>query len=253
MPYYQITTPEQVRFRYEIAGLASRAMAWVMDQLILWALRIGIFAGLAQLGLFGITAALLGVFVLDFGYYAYFEMYQAGQTPGKRRFKLRVITTSGARLGFADVMIRNLLRSVDTLPYVMTLGGIVAMCNSEHRRLGDLAAGTIVIRDAHQAAPEALSTQRDRDNSYQQPEIRGRINARITRDERDFIYDLVMRRDQIEPENRESLFTQAAEHFRQRYGLPDDAEHLSDEQTVLNIALVIQADNEASVKSVGSA
>lgn len=247
MPQYQLTTPEQVHFRYEIAGLMSRAMAWLVDQVILWALRIGFAFALAPGGHFGVSLLLVSIFALDFGYYAWFELRHAGQSPGKRLFGLRVVAASGARLTFADVMIRNLVRALDTLPLMMTLGGMVALVDRWHRRLGDLAAETLVIRDSRAALPEMMLTAAMRDNTFQRdPRLRQRILARLTRAERDLLVDLMMRRDELEPAVRESLFAAAAAYFRHRFSLPDDLDHLSDEQTVLNLALVAQADTIAA-------
>ena len=87
----------------------------------------------------------------------------------------------------------------------------------------------------------ALARHRLRDNSFaEDPLLCRRVRARVSREERDLIYDLVQRRDQLDPAVRDELFAQAAGYFRRRYGLPADLEHLSDEQTVINLALVIQ-------------
>lgn len=243
MPQYHLTTPEQVRFRFEVAGLVSRAMGWLVDQLILWTLRLALIFALAPGGHVGVAVVMVLIFVLDFGYYAYFELRHAGQSPGKRAFGLRVIAASGARLGFAEVMIRNLLRALDTLPYLMMLGGAVAMADRWHRRLGDLAAETLVVRDVRAALPEPLRHASMRDNSYyHDPRIRQRILSRLTRPERDLLFELMLRRDDLEPVMRETIFTEAASYFRDRFALPTALDHLSDEQTVLNLALVAQSD-----------
>lgn len=238
---YQITTPEQVRFHFEIAGLMSRSMAWVIDQLLLRAAQLGIFIGLASSGFeISIALALLGLFILDFGYYVFFELYWAGQSPGKRYYKIRVVSSRGGRLKFPDVMLRNLLRPLDTLPIAMGIGGLTAFLDKYGRRIGDMAAETLVVRDSCMTLPESLSNQKNRINTFESDvSIKNRILARATRDERDLILDLVLRRDELEPGTREDMFRQAAEYFRKRYALPENVEFLSDEQTVVNIALVI--------------
>jgi len=241
MPHYLITTPEQVHFRYETAGLASRAMAWLLDQVLLWALRVVIFISLGAAGYLGLAAVFLSILVLDFGYYAFFEIRWAGQSPGKRLFGIRVVSAQGGNLSFSDVLVRNLLRPLDTLPYCMLLGGVVAFLDPFRRRLGDLAAETLVILDAHRTLPEAALAQQTRVNTFQaQPAVRARILARVTREERDLILDLVARRDDLGNPIRQELFIRSAEFFRTRYGLPSDLDYLSDEQTVTNLALVIQ-------------
>lgn len=242
MTRYRITTPEQVHFHYHVSGLMTRAMAWVVDQLVLLVVRLAIvwaFWGLG--GQFGLAFVFLGVFCVDFGYFVLFETRAAGQSPGKRLFRLRVISARGGRLRFGDVLIRNLLRPLDTLPFAMLTGGIAAFIDPLRRRLGDLAAETLVVRDARLAVPEELTAQQARVNTFgADPALRGRILARVTRDERDLILDLTMRRDELEPPIREDLFHQAAELFRRRYALPEGLDYLSDEQTVLNLALVVQ-------------
>ncbi|MFP4055242.1 MAG: RDD family protein [Candidatus Brocadiia bacterium] len=237
-----ITTPEQVHFHYEVGGLVSRAVAWLLDQVILTIARVAVVLVVwGRGGHVGAAVVLLAVFVLDFGYYLYFELRAAGRSPGKRVLHLRVISARGGRLRFADVLVRNLLRPVDTLPAAMLLGGVVAFVDPLRRRLGDLAAETVVVREAPVALPQALVAQQARANTFQaDPAIRGRILARVTRDERDLILDLMMRRDDLEPSVREELFRSAADYFRSRYSLPQDLDYLSDEQTVLNLALVIQ-------------
>jgi uncharacterized RDD family membrane protein YckC len=239
---YQITTPEQVTFRYEVAGLISRACAWLLDQVLVWGLRLGLAIAVSQLlpGGLGTAVAFIGVFAVDFGYFTLAELLMTGQTPGKKMFRLRVIPSDGTRLTGPTVLIRNLVRPVDSLPMFMVLGGSVALIETHHRRLGDLAAGTLVVRDAQPAMPAALTRGRSRQNSFQaDPAIRQRILNRVTRAERDLLYDLMFRRDTLEASVRQQLFADAAQYCRRRYNLPTDLEHLSDEQTVLNVALVI--------------
>ena len=242
MQRFRITTPEQVYFHYEAAGLISRAMAWWMDQLFVWLARIAVVMVMATAGGYlAFVLILLGFFLLDFGYYLFFEIYWAGQSPGKRMFRIRVVSSRGGKLRFADVFIRNLMRPLDTLPLFMTLGGLVAFFDPLHRRIGDFAAETMVVRDLHVRLPETLLAQRARVNSFEEdPVLRSRIFARVTRDERDLMLDLMLRRDDLDPGTREDIFSQAAAYFRQRYALPEDLEHLSDEQTVINLALMNQ-------------
>jgi hypothetical protein len=127
------------------------------------------------------------------------------------------------------------------MPFAMLLGGVVAWVDRLRRRLGDFVGETLVVRDEHLAVPEAELDQRSRVNTYQSdPAIRNRILTRVTREERDLLLDLMLRRDELAPPVREELFHQAAVHCRSRYSLPEDHEFLSDEQTVTNIALVLQ-------------
>jgi uncharacterized RDD family membrane protein YckC len=239
---YRITTPEQVAFHYSVAGMATRAMAWLVDELIIFAGYIAIVLTFASVGgVWGIGLIILGIFILDFSYFVFFELYWQGQSPGKRRFHIRVISAQGIKLRFNDVLIRNLMRPLDLLPIGMVVGGAVALIDRWHRRLGDMVADTIVVKDVKQELPQALAAEKTRANSFRtDPALRRRILTRITRPQRDMIMDLALRRDQIEPAVRQQLFSQAASYFRQGLSLPADLDHLSDEQTVVNLALLIQ-------------
>ena len=241
MPKFRITTPEQVAFHYATAGMASRYLAWLVDELIIWSIDAALVIALAQLGELGVALIILGVFVIDFSYFTFFELRWSGQTPGKRLFALRVISARGSQLRPVDLLIRNLLRPVDMLPFAMLTGATVAAIDKWGRRLGDFAADTIVIRDYRKSLPVALANEKSRVNSFNTDAgLRNRVLTRVTREERDLIMDLVLRRDQIEPAVREELFSGAAAHFRSRLALPENLGHLSDEQTVVNVALLIQ-------------
>ncbi len=242
MQRFKITTPEQVTFRYTVAGPFSRCMAWLADQMLIWIGYVVIIFAFARLGgAISIALIVLGIFLLDFCYFVYFELRWAGQSPGKRWFKIRVISARGTRLRFADVLVRNLMRPIDLLPFAMVVGGTTCIIDRWHRRLGDVVADTLIIRDVSRALPQAMANEKSRVNSFQtDAAIRGRILARVTRPERDLILDLAIRRDQIDPAARQALFTLAASHFRDTLALPADLDYLSDEQTVINLAMVIQ-------------
>lgn len=247
MAQYLITTPEQVQFRYQIAGLTTRAMAWLLDQVILMALRVVVVFALSKAGAFGNALIICLFFLLEFGYYVVCELYMAGQSPGKRKFGLRVISSTGARLRFADVMIRNLLRPLDYLPFAMFVGGVTAWIDPHRRRLGDMAADTLVVRDVRNELPQLALKHQSRDNSYAaDAAVRSRILARVGRDERDLIFDLMLRRDELEPKVREDLFARTASLLRDRCQLPEMDLHLTDEQAVLNVALVLETERKSS-------
>jgi len=239
---YRITTPELVSFRYEVAGVMTRAMAWLVDQGVLLALRIGMAwaasmilpASLAQ------AALIVAVLVTDFGYFVVLELVMTGQTPGKRAFSIRVIPDDGTRLVGTSVLIRNLLRVVEAMAPFFFVGGVVMLAERYHRRLGDLAAGTLVVRDVKATIPTAVREAERRHNTFQDnPATRQRILNRVTRADRDLLYDLMLRRDALAPAVRDQLFSRAAAYCRTRFQLPRDVDHLSDEQTVLNVAQVI--------------
>lgn len=143
-----------------MAGIGSRFLAVTIDTLI--QVGVGLLALLAVgvLGYMGALSGLAGssiwivagfgivVFLLMFGYFAIFEIVWNGQTPGKRIASIRVVKDSGRPLTPAETIGRNLLRIVDQLPAFYAIGVLVALLNSQNKRLGDFIAGSIVVREA---------------------------------------------------------------------------------------------------------
>jgi uncharacterized RDD family membrane protein YckC len=156
-----VETPEHVRFQHQLAGPAVRALAWLIDLLIRAAILLvllmiaaiaGVAAGTELRGLsFGVMA--LVYFVIEWGYYVFWETIWSGRSPGKRALRLRVITDTGRPLHFLDSVLRNLVRAADWLPYMYALGVVVMGRDRRFRRLGDLAAGTmVVVEERHQVS-----------------------------------------------------------------------------------------------------
>jgi uncharacterized RDD family membrane protein YckC len=162
-----IDTPEQVAIRFPIAGIGSRFLAMLADsmvQFILYAIVfLVIFLVLASAPRMNgyilqrisdkwvIAVIILFYFLLYWGYFTLFEAFWNGQTPGKRLCKLRVIRDSGRQITFFESMTRNLIRIVDAFPSFYAIGIVTMLCNRQNKRLGDFAAGTLVI---HERTPE---------------------------------------------------------------------------------------------------
>lgn len=159
----EIETPEHVRFRHHVAGPAKRALAYVIDAVVRGSIVVVVYllvvvAGAASGDAFkqASTGLLLFIlFLVEWGYYVFFETIWSGRTPGKRALNLRVVTEGGHPLRFSDILLRNLVRGADFLPPFSFLGTYaVALAvmgrDARFRRLGDLAAGTLVIvEDRH--------------------------------------------------------------------------------------------------------
>ena len=158
----KIQTPEHVGFKYVLAGLGTRSTAFLLDTAIRGLFILFIFLAilllaqwLPELDPTGLTASLsktwllalavLAYGVVDLGYFLIFEALWGGQTPGKRMQKLRVIRTNGQPIGWLESSIRNILRAVDILAGFYPLGLFVMFMSSRSQRLGDYAAGTVVI------------------------------------------------------------------------------------------------------------
>jgi uncharacterized RDD family membrane protein YckC len=156
-----ISTPEQVAFHYEMAGIGSRFVASMLDHLIMFTAIFlvncalyGIFFNAALSGTVsdaGVWLILALMFIISFaifwGYFVLFETIWNGQTPGKRAGRLRVIRRDGQPVRVGEVMVRNLVRLIDFLPGFYGIGLTTMFINKDACRLGDLAAGTIVVRE----------------------------------------------------------------------------------------------------------
>jgi uncharacterized RDD family membrane protein YckC len=149
-----VATPERVSFDYQVAGLGTRAIAQLLDLLIVAAILIALAlasAGIAQVVQNQILPDLIliiGPFVIIFGYFWISESLWSGQTVGKKAFRLRAVGDRGEPLTFMQSGIRNIVRLVDFLPYAYGVGMVVLFANGKGKRLGDLAAGTIVVKDS---------------------------------------------------------------------------------------------------------
>jgi uncharacterized RDD family membrane protein YckC len=144
-----IATPEGVTLELVLAGLGSRFVARLLDTVI--QLFIILALGLAAYG-FGASGALLAVdviviFLVVLAYDVPFELLNGGRTIGKMTAGIRVVGTGGEPVAFLGSAIRNILRLVDFLPVMYLTGAITIISSSKDQRLGDLAAGTVVVRD----------------------------------------------------------------------------------------------------------
>lgn len=149
-----VTTPELIELQLHPAGIAPRALAWLIDL----AIRIGIvmLAGtaLGALGGFGNGIMLLLYFLLEWFYPVLFEVLWRGATPGKQALGLIVVNANGTPIGWAPSLSRNLLRTVDFLPVGYLFGVLCMLLHAEFRRIGDIVAGTLVVyRDSASGLP----------------------------------------------------------------------------------------------------
>lgn len=142
---YNIGTPEGVELRLPVAGLASRSLAWLIDALIKFTALFVISIILQFLGDLGGGVMLIGAFLLLWFYNVLFEVLGHGATPGKRALGLRVMNVNGTPVGWSGSLIRNLIRFIDALPGCYAFGCISVLVSRQFQRLGDLAAGTVVV------------------------------------------------------------------------------------------------------------
>jgi len=169
-----IETPELVAIQMPIAGIGSRFIALLVDYLI-WIPGILIvgrlfafflpslkaFNSLSEQWAFAIYLFL--IFLFNWGYFTLFEAFWNGRTPGKRVARIRVIQRSGRPIGLFESMARNFIRYVDQIPFFYAVGAIAIFVTRDHQRLGDLAAGTLVVRDRIE---EASSSNTDTTRTF---------------------------------------------------------------------------------------
>jgi uncharacterized RDD family membrane protein YckC len=149
---YNIGTPEGVELRLPVAGLAPRSLAWLLDALIKFLSLTVLSIILELLGDLGTGIYLLLIFMLLWFYNVLFEVFYHGATPGKRALGLRVMNANGTPVGWSGSLLRNLIRVVDVLPGCYAFGCAAVLMSKQFQRLGDLAAGTIVVYTPKQAA-----------------------------------------------------------------------------------------------------
>ncbi len=230
--YLSIDTPENVAFGYKVAGIGSRFMAALVDTIIIVILQIIVLFALLLLAnlipaqfedaAFGWVIAIFGLLAFAFfwGYYILFEMIWNGQSIGKRWVGLRVIKTDGTPITLAESIIRNLVRLVDFLPAYYGVGVVTMFINEQSRRLGDLAAGTLVVHDrapvtleslavkpALPAAPSAASTA-----------VAGLPVERLTERELQMAEEFLRRRDELA--NRAALSKRILLMLLDKMGVP---------------------------------
>lgn len=159
-----IETPELVAIEMPLAGIGSRFIALLIDTLIwlaaivvlmilMWMLLPGIGAFSRVSAQWAVAVYLIALFLLNWGYFTLFEAFWNGRTPGKRIARIRVIQQSGRAVGLFESMARNFIRYIDQIPFFYAVGVIAVFATRRHQRLGDLAAGTLVVRDRIEESP----------------------------------------------------------------------------------------------------
>lgn len=236
-----VKTPESIAFSYELAGLGSRFLALAIDLLlqvlilagILWASYLLESSApksphaspdkLAQSLIVAIIAAIL--FAVFFGYFIAFEAFWNGQTPGKKLLGIRVVRDGGYPLDLAGSFIRNLIRIGEITLGFYAISAVVALLSPENKRLGDMAAGTIVVRDARVQSLTAILEQAQEDTSQR--------SAMLSNEEHALISRFMVRRRDMAPHYRRALALQIADRIRKR--VSSDLQHLDDEQLLEKI------------------
>jgi uncharacterized RDD family membrane protein YckC len=220
-----IPTPEGVELELVLAGIGSRLVATIVDLLIkvgvliaLWI--IGSAVGGDEAGGFLLAILVVASFLVFFGYDVAFEALASGRTPGKRAAGLRVVRLRGEPVGFVASAVRNLLRLVDSLPGIYAVGAACILFSARNQRLGDLAAGTLVVRERRAPLPTAVPSAPDfaAADRYAAWDVSG-----VTAFELVTVRRFLERRWQLDPTARGRLGWELAERLRPKVaGAPPD-------------------------------
>ena len=236
----QIETPEGVAFSLTLAGPAVRAIAWAIDVSILILVQFGLLFVMGLLGAISpdlsVVFLILSSFLLWFGYFVLLEWRWAGRTIGKRAMKLRVIDDSGLRLQFSQVLLRNIVRVFDGIPLGL-VGGISCWLSSRCKRLGDMVAGTVVVRYAEESIPDLDRLDSDKYNSLRDhPNLVVRIRESVSPQEAGYCLAALIGRGGYGDAERVELFQFIASYIRDCVEVPEEVVYgMSDEKFVHNV------------------
>ena len=236
-----ILTPDGIQFSLPLAGPAIRGLAITVDFLVVWAvlssLQVVLAPFQAVLPDFTGGAFVLLQFACQVLYGIALELFWGGRTIGKKLLGLRVADERGLHLRPEQVIVRNLLRPIDALPFGYLAGGLAAFLSPKAQRLGDLAAGTVVIRTRH-TAPATAGLEAGKFNSFRaHPAMEARLRQRTDPAEAALLARALTRRDTLAPESRLSLFADLSARFRAKVRFPEESTRgLTDEQYLRNAA-----------------
>ncbi len=240
-----IRTPEGIEFSLLLAGPFVRFLAWMIDAACIVAATTCVITALrifAVISLdFGSALVTLANFLVSVGYAMALEWFWNGRTLGKRLLRLRVMDASGLHLKFNQVVIRNLLRVADGLPLFYMAGGAACLASRLYQRLGDIAAGTIVVRSPEISLPNLEKLAGEKYNSLREyPHLASRLRQKVSREEASIALRAVLRREELEPGARNELFGEIAEHFKELARFPQEAlDGVADERYVRNVVEII--------------
>lgn len=237
-PDYSISTPENVDLHIELAGMGNRVLACLIDTtityaviILLWLLAWGMctLVGMGSLpvqatafacGIILLITLLLSFTVLFF-YYIVFEGFWQGQTPGKRVAQIRVIDQNGQPINWSAVWLRNFLRFVDM--GLFFVGLIFMVIDKNERRMGDFAAGTLVIRERLPNLGIEVSVSPAAKEGAMLLDV-----GRISPQEYELLTSFLKRREKMSKSERPLVARDLEEHFRNKLGEPPDAQHNSE-------------------------
>jgi uncharacterized RDD family membrane protein YckC len=243
-----VATGESVAFSYELAGLGSRFFAVAIDMAIQLSVLVAflllfLYLATSQAGgkaspalgpeeKFGAAVleglAVFALFMLFFGYFIFCEWRFAGRTPGKRALGIRVVRDGGFPLDFTSAVVRNVVRILEFGVGFYLISALSTLLSPMNRRLGDMAAGTLVVRDQRFERAVTLADIEERQN-------RDDVLVRdLTEPERELVRRYVERRESLTTESRAALAARIARGIRPKLGA--SFEHLDDDALLVHLA-----------------
>jgi uncharacterized RDD family membrane protein YckC len=261
----EILTPEHVGIRYELAGFGSRGVAaaldWMYQALFLAGLygilRIFIATGIIPpydtIALRQGSAFLGGSIALAFtvcmlSYYIAFETLWNGETPGKRKLGLRVIRDGGYPVDFRSVLIRNTVRLLDAMPGSYSIGLVAVMATPHYQRLGDLAAGTLVVRHREEDEEQTVGFGEAERFRLLDANVLTQM-ARLTRDEYTMVQQFLTRRGHLPVGLRAEFAHRLAEPLIIKFAYRPPALGMDDERWLEEVDLAYRTHAVGSVLS----
>jgi uncharacterized RDD family membrane protein YckC len=220
----RIVTPERIVFGYPLAGPFRRIVAYIVDFafLVAFVITAAIIAMVLSLGSpSGLGLVFVAFFLLNWGYRVVFETFLNGQTLGKRVLSIRVVSDRGVPITGAQAVLRNVVGAVDGMVPFFFLPGLASMfLTARFQRLGDLAAGTMVVVEERRGRGGIARVKSPAVEALL-PWLPLRIAAgpELTR----ALSDYAKRRERFDPAVRESLARPLARPLRARFGLPADS------------------------------
>lgn len=225
-----IETPEQIDLEFPLAGLGSRGLALLYDSLLQALIALFLFIAAAffaptttrlwaEAWTWTVAVLVLAAFCLYWGYFAFFEAIWKGQTPGKRRARIRVIKETGRSITVFEAVARNFMRAIDALPGPYAVGVAAIFIDRKNRRLGDLVAGTVVVHESRDWAAKPLRNVTMADRVVADSDIA----ARLTVQELELMETFLARRLDLVAEVRRQTGHAIADRLAAKLNVPPES------------------------------
>ena len=240
-----IRTPEGVFFPIQLAGPVTRCSAWLIDLACILGIQNIIMQPVRIFGIinpdFAAAFGIIMYFFIGISYGIILEWIWDGKTLGKKILSIRVRDKEGLKLAFPQIVIRNLMRTIDLMPFFYMIGGISSLLSRHYQRLGDFAAETVVVRELKISEPDLSLIMPEKYNSFRDyPNVAVRARNTVTPEEAAIIQNALLRKKQLSEEARSEVYAELAGYFKKIVDFPQEAsDGLSDENYLRNLAEIV--------------